>query len=206
MKIICIGRNYAAHARELNNPVPKRPVIFMKPPSALLVNNKPLYYPEFTNDLHYECEVVLKINKNGRHVQPEFASEYYKDITLGIDFTARDLQSELKAKGHPWELAKGFDGSAALGRFIPKSAIEGESIDFELLKNGERVQKGNTADLLFSFDQLIVFVSKFFKLQMGDYIFTGTPAGVGPVAIGDQLVGVIHTESGPQKVLSCQVR
>ena len=206
MKIICIGRNYAAHARELNNPIPKRPVIFMKPPSALLVNRKPLYYPEFTNDLHYECEVVLKIKKNGRHVQPEYAPDYYKDITLGIDFTARDLQSELKAKGHPWELAKGFDGSAALGKFIPKSEIEGESIHFELLKNGEQVQKGDTADLLFSFDQLIVFVSKFFKLQMGDYIFTGTPAGVGPVEIGDQLEGIIHTKSGLQKLLSCQVR
>ncbi|KAA3625056.1 MAG: FAA hydrolase family protein [Bacteroidetes bacterium] len=206
MKIICIGRNYAAHARELNNPVPKRPVIFMKPPSALLVNNKPMYYPDFTKDLHYECEVVLKIKKNGRHVQPEHASGYYEEITLGIDFTARDLQSELKEKGHPWELAKGFDGSAAVGKFIPKSEIEGDSIRFDLMKNKEIVQSGNTTDLLFPFDDLIVFVSKFFKLQMGDLIFTGTPAGVGPVKIGDQLEGIIQTNSGAQKVLRCQIR
>jgi acylpyruvate hydrolase len=206
MKIICIGRNYAAHARELNNPVPKRPVIFMKPPSALLVNSKPLYYPEFTKDLHYECEVVLKINKNGRHVQSEYASDYYKDITLGIDFTARDLQAELKAKGHPWELAKGFDGSAALGKFIPKSAIGEEAIEFELLKNDVKVQQGSTADLLFTFDQLIVYVSKFFKLQMGDYIFTGTPAGVGPVQVGDKLDGILYTHAGPQQVLSCRIK
>ncbi len=206
MKIICIGRNYAAHARELNNPVPQRPVIFMKPPSALLVNNKPLYYPEFTSDLHYECEVVLKINKNGRHVQPEFASDYYQEITLGIDFTARDLQEELKANGHPWELAKGFDGSAALGAFVSKSEIGDGPVKFELLKNETRVQEGNTADLLFTFDQLIVYVSKFFKLQMGDYIFTGTPAGVGPVKIGDKLDGILHTINGPQKVLSCRIK
>ncbi|MCB0653065.1 MAG: fumarylacetoacetate hydrolase family protein [Saprospiraceae bacterium] len=206
MKIICIGRNYAAHARELNNPVPDRPVIFMKPPSALLINNKPLYYPDFTKDLHYECEVVLKIEKNGRHVQKEFAADYYNEITLGIDFTARDLQSELKDKGQPWELAKAFDGSAALGRFISKELVDPSAIAFELLKNNEMVQSGKTTDLLFPFEDIIVFISKYFKLQMGDLIFTGTPAGVGPVKIGDQLDGFIETKNGRQQLLSCAIR
>jgi 2-keto-4-pentenoate hydratase/2-oxohepta-3-ene-1,7-dioic acid hydratase in catechol pathway len=206
MKIICIGRNYAAHAKELNNPIPERPVIFMKPPSALLVNDKPLYYPDFTKDLHYECEVVLKINKNGRHVQKQYAAEYYQEITLGIDFTARDLQSELKDKGQPWELSKGFDGSAALGQFIPKSQVDASAIRFSLQKNKEVVQQGNTADLLFPFDDIIVFVSQFFKLQMGDLIFTGTPAGVGPVKIGDQLEGFIETENGRFQLLYCEIR
>ncbi len=206
MKIICIGRNYAAHARELNNPIPKRPVIFMKPPSALLVNNKPLYYPDFTKDLHYECEVVLKMTKNGRHVQPEFAKDYYKEITLGIDFTARDLQAELKAKSHPWELAKGFDGSAALGKFISIDQVDVESIKFELQKNGESVQHGDTSNLLFPFDDIIVFASKYFKLQIGDLIYTGTPAGVGPVKIGDKLEGFIHTNQGKEQLLNCQIR
>ena len=206
MKIICIGRNYAAHAKELNNPVPKRPVIFMKPPSALLVNNKPLYYPEFTNDLHYELEVVLKIGKNGRHIQPEFAKDYYKEIALGIDFTARDLQAELKAKSHPWELAKGFDNSAALSPFVSIDNLNPEAIEFELKKNGETVQKGDTSHLLFSFDELIVFISKYFKLQMGDLIYTGTPAGVGPVAIGDKLEGFLYTKDGVKQLLRCEIK
>ena len=206
MKIICGGRNYAAHAKELNNPVPKRPVIFMKPPSALLVNNKPLYYPEFTKDLHYEAEIVLKICKNGRHVQPEFAHQYYNEIALGIDFTARDLQSELKAKGHPWELAKGFNGSAALSPFISIEEVDRKSIHFQLHKNGAVVQSGDTANMLFSFEDIIVFVSKFFTLQMGDYIYTGTPEGVGPVQIGDCLEGFIDTNSGKKKLLVCEVR
>lgn len=206
MKIICIGRNYAAHALELNNPIPKRPVIFMKPPSALLVNRKPLYYPEFTKDLHYEAEVVLKINKNGRFVQPEHAADYYKELTVGIDFTARDLQSELKEKGHPWELAKGFDGSAVLGKFIAKDKIDPASIRFDLEKNAQVVQQGDTANLLFPFDDIIVFVSQFFKLQMGDLIYTGTPAGVGPVAIGDKLDGFIHTNEGREQLLSCRIK
>ncbi len=206
MKIICVGRNYAAHAKELNNPVPKRPVIFMKPPSALLVNNKPLYYPEFTKDLHYEAEIVLKICKNGRHVQPEFAHQYYNEIALGIDFTARDLQSELKAKGHPWELAKGFNGSAALSPFISIEEVDRKSIHFQLHKNGAVVQSGDTANMLFSFEDIIVFVSKFFTLQMGDYIYTGTPEGVGPVQIGDCLEGFIDTNSGKKKLLVCEVR
>ena len=206
MKIICIGRNYAEHAKELNNPVPSRPVVFMKPASALLVNNKPLYYPEFTRDLHYEVEGVLKIAKNGRHVQPEFAGGYYKEVSLGIDFTARDLQQELKEKGQPWEVAKGFDGSAVLGRFISLDKLDRQAIEFELKKNGEAVQHGNTRDMLFSFEEIIVYVSRFFKLQMGDLIFTGTPAGVGPVQIGDTLEGFIHTKTEVRQLFSCQVK
>ena len=206
MKIICVGRNYAAHAKELNNPVPRRPVIFMKPPSALLVNNKPLYYPDFTKNLQYEAEIVIKIVKNGRHIQPEFAHEYYNQIAFGIDFTARDLQSELKDKSHPWELAKGFDHSAALSKFIPIETVDRKSIQFELQKNGVTVQSGDTANVLFSFEDIIVFVSKFFTLQMGDYIYTGTPKGVGPVAIGDKLEGFIQTNSGRKKLLSCNIR
>ncbi|MBV6656041.1 MAG: fumarylacetoacetate hydrolase family protein, partial [Mameliella sp.] len=170
MKIICIGRNYAEHAKELNNPVPSSPVVFMKPPSALLVNNKPFYYPEFTQDLHHEVEIVLKVGKNGRHVQPEFAKEYYPEIGLGIDFTARDVQKRLKEKGHPWEIAKGFDGSAVISNFLPADQFNHGAIEFELKKNGAVVQHGNTKDLLFSFDDIIVYVSKFFKLQMGDLI------------------------------------
>ncbi|MCO6479276.1 MAG: fumarylacetoacetate hydrolase family protein [Phaeodactylibacter sp.] len=206
MKIICIGRNYAEHAKELNNPVPSRPVVFMKPPSALLVNNKPLYYPEFTEDLHYEVEVVLKVAKNGRHVQPEFAAGYYKEVSLGIDFTARDLQQECKDKGQPWEIAKGFDGSAVLGKFISIDKLNRQAIEFELRKNGETVQHGNTKDMLFSFDDIIVYTSRFFKLQMGDLIYTGTPAGVGPVQIGDKLEGFIHTRTEIRQLFSCEVK
>lgn len=206
MKIICIGRNYAEHAKELNNPVPSRPVVFMKPPSALLVNNKPLYYPEFTKDLHYEVEVVLKVAKNGRHVQPEFAAGYYKEVSLGIDFTARDLQQECKDKGQPWEIAKGFDGSAVLGKFISIDKLNRQAIEFELRKNGETVQHGNTKDMLFSFDDIIVYTSRFFKLQMGDLIYTGTPAGVGPVQIGDKLEGFIHTRTEIRQLFICEVK
>lgn len=206
MKIICIGRNYAKHAKELNNEVPTEPVVFMKPSSALLVNNKPLYYPEFTQDLHYELEVVLKIGKNGRHVQPDFAADYYTEVALGIDFTARDLQKRCKEKGLPWEIAKGFDGSAALSSFVPLSDLNRHAIEFELHKNGEVAQRGNTRDMLFSFEQIIVYVSQFFKLQMGDLIYTGTPAGVGPVQIGDRLEGRLHTRTEVKGVLSCEVK
>lgn len=206
MKIICIGRNYADHAKELNNPVPKQPVVFMKPSSALLVNNKPLYYPEFTKDLHYELELVVKIAKNGKHVQPEFAADYYQEVALGIDFTARDLQSELKAKGKPWELAKGFDGSAALSPFVPLDQLNRKAIEFELLKNDDVVQHGNSKDMLFPVEDIIVFVSQYFKLQMGDLIFTGTPAGVGPVQIGDVLRGRLHTRTGVIDLLECAVK
>lgn len=207
MKIICIGRNYAEHAKELNNPIPARPVVFMKPASALLVNGKPFYYPEFTKDLHFEAELVLKIGKNGRHVQPEFALDYIQEVGLGIDFTARDLQSELKAKGQPWELAKGFDGSAVLGSFLKPGELPGYSnLEFYLEKNGERVQHGFSKDMLFSFQDIICFVSQYFKLQMGDLIYTGTPAGVGPVAIGDQLRAFLVTRSGAKELLRCDVK
>lgn len=201
MKIICIGRNYRAHAEELGNAVPENPMVFMKPPTALLVNNKPFYYPDFSSDIHYELEVVLKICKNGRHVQPEFARSYYEEIALGIDFTARDLQEQCKKKGHPWEIAKAFDHSAVMSPFFQLEK-DPDDIHFHLEKNGEVVQRGNTRDLIFPFDELIVYVSRFFKLQVGDYIFTGTPAGVGPVAIGDTLVG--YLEDKP--VLECLIK
>lgn len=206
MKIICIGRNYADHAKELNNAVPEEPVVFMKPPTALLVNNKPLYYPEFTRDLHYELELVVKIAKNGRHVQPEFAADYYREVALGIDFTARDLQSKLKKAGKPWELAKGFDGSAAISPFVSIDRLNRSAMEFEMLKNGEVVQHGNTRDMLFPIEDLIVFVSRYMKLQMGDLIFTGTPAGVGPVAIGDHLEGRLHTRTEVISLLSCAIK
>ena len=206
MKIICIGRNYIDHAKELNNPVPKQPVVFMKPPSALLVNNKPFYYPEFTQELHYEVEVVLKIGKNGRHVQPDFAKGYYPEVGLGIDFTARDIQKRCKEKGHPWEIAKGFDGSAVISDFLPLGRFNRNAIEFGLHKNGEQVQKGNTKDMIFGFDELIVYLSQFFKLQMGDLIYTGTPAGVGPVQIGDVLEGFVETKTERVEMFRCEVK
>lgn len=202
MKIICIGRNYQDHAQELNNPVPSKPLIFMKPPSALLIKNKPLYYPSFTKDLQYEVEVILKVTKNGRHVQPEFAPGYYQEIGLGIDFTARDVQSELKKKGHPWELAKAFDNSAVVSEFIPLGDLDPASLSFHLTQNDATVQQGNTADLIFDFSYLITYISQFFKLQMGDLIFTGTPAGVGPVHIGDELVGYLEGN----QMFSCEIK
>lgn len=194
MKIICIGRNYAAHALELGNDLPQKPLIFMKPSSAITVNARPFYYPDFSNNIHFECEVVLKICENGKSIAPKFASNYYQEVTLGIDFTARDLQDELKALGQPWELAKAFDGSAALGKFIPKAeAFNAQNhIEFEFTKNEQLVQKGNTQNLIFSFDTLIAYTSKFFKLNKGDLIFTGTPEGVGPIAIGDHYQGFIN--------------
>lgn len=206
MKVICIGRNYSDHAKELNNPVPSKPMIFMKPPSALLVNNKPFYYPEFTNDLHYELELVVKMCKNGRHIQPSYAHKYYEQVALGIDFTARDLQTECKQKGHPWEIAKGFDGSAPISDFISIDKVNRNAIEFELHKNGTLVQKGNTKDMIFSIDQIIVYISKFFKLQMGDIIYTGTPAGVGPVVIGDKLEGLLHTKDEILPMLSVEIK
>ncbi len=201
MKIICIGRNYVDHAKELNNPVPQQPLVFMKPPSALLVNDKPLYYPEFTEDLHYEGEIVIKICKNGRHVQKEFARSYYDQIAFGFDFTARDVQKKCKEKGHPWEIAKGFDNSAAISKFI-NLELDPNDIRFKTVLNNEIVQEGHTADLIFDFDFIICYVSKYFKLQQGDMIFTGTPAGVGPVKIGDNLEGWI----GSQKLINCDIK
>ncbi len=202
MKIICIGRNYADHAKELNNPVPKNPMIFMKPDTAILRKRRPFYYPEFSKNIHYEAEVVLKICKNGKHVEEKFAHKYYNEISLGLDMTARDVQSEQKAKGHPWEIAKAFDSSAVIGEFLPMEGYDAKNIGFHLTKNGETVQTGNTNDLIFSFDYLIAYISKYFKLHIGDLIYTGTPAGVGPVAIGDRLEGFL----GDQHLLSCEIR
>ncbi len=203
MKIICVGRNYVDHAHELNNPVPDRPLIFMKPSTALLIDDKPLYFPDFTQDLHYEGEIVLKISKNGRHIQPAFARSYFDEIAFGIDFTARDLQDDLKRKGQPWELAKAFDHSAALSGPVALSSLENpDEISFHLNLNGNSVQTGNTKDLIFSFEHLICFVSRYFRLQIGDYIFTGTPAGVGSLKVGDLLEGFIEG----RKLLSCEIK
>ena len=192
MKIICIGRNYAEHAKELNNAVSVSPVVFLKPKSSLLQGTT-FYYPEFTKDLHYECEVVVKICKNGKHIKEKFAKNYYQQITVGIDFTARDLQQQQKEKGLPWEIAKAFDGSAVVGKFIDIPA-DVQAVNFSLHKNNLLVQEGNTKDMLFTIDYIIAYVSQFFSLHTGDLIFTGTPAGVGPVSIGDQLKGAIEQE------------
>ncbi|MEY3050850.1 MAG: hypothetical protein RLY31_635 [Bacteroidota bacterium] len=209
MKIICIGRNYAEHARELNNPVPSNPVVFMKPSTALLANEKPFYYPDFTKDLHHELEIVLKISKNGKAVAPAFADGYFEEIGLGIDFTARDVQEQLKKKGHPWELAKAFDHSAVVGDFVPRSSVSAAdgNISFSLRKNGTLVQRGDTRDMLFGFRDLVVYISKYFKLMKGDLIFTGTPAGVGPVLPGDVLEGYVDLVGGEQRrLLYCEVK
>jgi 2-keto-4-pentenoate hydratase/2-oxohepta-3-ene-1,7-dioic acid hydratase in catechol pathway len=193
MKIICIGRNYGLHAKELGNEIPDKPVIFCKPDTALLKNNDDFYLPSFSKDVHYEAEIVVKIDKAGKSILPQFASRYYSQITLGIDFTARDVQNELKSKGLPWELAKAFDYSAVIGNFIPINKPI-QDLHFHLLKNGNKVQNGHTGDMLFNVDQIISFVSEYFTLKTGDLIFTGTPAGVGPVAIGDNLKGFIEDE------------
>lgn len=193
MKIIAIGRNYAEHAKELNNPVPAVPVIFMKPDTALLKDNKPFYHPDFSQDIHHEIELVLKVCKEGKHIAEKFASSYYDEIGLGIDFTARDIQSRHKEKGLPWELAKAFDGSAPISNFLPKSDFKDlYNISFRLDINGETRQSGNTNMLLFSFEQIIAFVSQYITLKKGDLIFTGTPAGVGKVNVGDHLQGYIE--------------
>ena len=193
MKIICIGRNYAEHAKEMKSEVPTEPVFFMKPDTALLKDNEPFYFPDFTKDLHHEIEVVLKISKVGKHITEEFAHKYYDEISLGIDFTARDLQAQCKAKGLPWEKAKSFDGSAPIGKFVKKTELgDLQNLNFELKINNESKQKGNTSDLLFSFDKVIAYVSQFVTLKVGDLIYTGTPEGVGPVKIGDQLQGSLN--------------
>jgi 2-keto-4-pentenoate hydratase/2-oxohepta-3-ene-1,7-dioic acid hydratase in catechol pathway len=198
MKIICIGRNYAEHIRELNNEIPDEPVIFIKPDSALLRNNAPFFIPEFSNDVHYEVELVIKINKLGKHIPIQFARDYYSEIALGIDFTARDLQSKLKEKGLPWEKAKGFDHSAVISKFIPVEQFgisqndSIKSLNFSLQKNNVVVQQGNTDFMINNIEEIISHVSQYFTLKIGDYIFTGTPAGVGPVAPGDHLTGFIE--------------
>lgn len=196
MKIICIGRNYVAHAKELGNDIPDEPIIFMKPKSALLQTHTPFYYPEFTNELHYECELVLRVCKNGKYIQERHASNYYNGITVGIDFTARDLQDEAKKKGLPWEKSKAFDNSAAVGKFIDITPdFNRKSINFHLLKNKEQVQKANSTEMIFSFDALIANISNYFSLNIGDIIFTGTPAGVGECVVGDELEAFIEDKS-----------
>ncbi len=193
MKIIAIGRNYAEHAKELNNPVPTTPVIFMKPDTALLKDNKPFYHPEFSQDIHHEIEIVLKISKEGKYISEKFAAGYYEEVALGIDFTARDIQQKHKEKGLPWELAKAFDGSAPVSDFVPKSQFANlYELNFKLDINGETRQEGNTRDLLFSFERIIAFVSQYITLKKGDLIFTGTPQGVGKVNPGDHLQGFLE--------------
>ncbi|MFM8587627.1 MAG: fumarylacetoacetate hydrolase family protein [Bacteroidota bacterium] len=196
MKFLCIGRNYVEHAKELGNEVPEEPVIFMKPKSALLQQNMPFYYPAFTNELHYECEVVLRISKNGKYISEENAHLYYDAISVGIDFTARDVQSELKKKGLPWEKAKAWDNSAVLGNWNAVTAeLDRKNIAFSMKKNGEVVQSGNTRDMIHGFDQIIAHVSNYFSLNIGDVIFTGTPKGVGECSVGDELEGFLGDQS-----------
>jgi acylpyruvate hydrolase len=204
MKIICVGRNYAAHAKELNNPISNTPLLFLKPDTAQLLENFPLFYPDFTKDLHYEVEVLLKICKNGKHIKPKFASSYYNEVSVGIDFTARDIQQQCKEKGHPWEIAKAWNHSAPIGKFIPIEEARNKDgdIEFSLNKNDTTVQEGITSDMLTGFDDLICYISKYFMLLRGDVIFTGTPKGVGPVQPGDKLEAFI----GKQSLLHCAIK
>ena len=195
MKIICVGRNYAAHAKELNNAVEEEPVIFLKPDTALLNNNQDFYLPDFSNEIHYETEVVVKINKPGKHIDEKFANRYYDSVSVGIDFTARDLQSILKAKGLPWERAKAFDSSAVIGSFLPLAdAGIISNLNFSMELNGQKVQEANTSEMVFSVDKVIAFVSRFITLKTGDLIYTGTPQGVGKVTAGDHLIGYLGTK------------
>jgi 2-keto-4-pentenoate hydratase/2-oxohepta-3-ene-1,7-dioic acid hydratase in catechol pathway len=193
MKIFCIGRNYVAHAKELGNDVPDEPVIFMKPKSALLQTHTPFYYPEFTNELHYECELVLRISKNGKYIQDRYASKYYDAVTVGIDFTARDIQNELKEKGLPWEKAKAWDNSAVIGKWVNMADLKNKKdVHFKMLKNKEQVQEGNSGNMIFNFDSIVAHISNYFSVNIGDLIFTGTPAGVGECVVGDELVGFLE--------------
>ncbi len=201
MKIICIGRNYSEHAKELGNEVPENPVIFIKPDTSVLKKGADFYLPEFSNDIHYELEVVLKISKGGKYIQEKNAHKHFDEIGLGIDFTARDLQNQLKAKGLPWELAKGFDGSAVLSDFYPKSEFNLSHLHFTLNKNGKMVQNGNTQDMIFSPEKIISFVSAYFTLRVGDLIFTGTPKGVGKVEENDCLEAFLEDH----KLLSLRI-
>jgi acylpyruvate hydrolase len=188
MKIICIGRNYVAHARELDNEVPTEPVFFMKPDSALVIGNRPFFYPDFSSLVHYELEVVLRIDRLGRSIEEKYASRYFNEIALGVDFTARDLQNRVKEKGLPWEIAKGFDYSAPVSEFFPVSELgDIHRLSFRLDLNGKTVQEGNTSLMIFSFEKILAYVSRFMTLKTGDLVFTGTPAGVGPVAVNDRL-------------------
>ena len=203
MKIFCIGRNYADHAKELGNGVPEEPIIFMKPKSALVQGNTPFYYPEFTNELNYEAELVVRVSKNGKYIQEKHAPNYYNAITVGIDFTARDIQTRLKEKGHPWEKAKSFDNSAAVGKFIDITpALNRKNINFSFAKNKEIVQSDNSKSMIFTIDQIVSHISNFFSINIGDLIFTGTPAGVGECIVGDHLEGYFEKEL----VLSLEVK
>ncbi len=203
MKIFCVGRNYSDHAKELGNDVPEEPVIFMKPKSALLQPHTPFYYPEFTNELHYECELVLRISKNGKYIQEKFASKYYDAITVGIDFTARDLQDDLKSKGLPWEKAKAWDNSAVIGKWVPFANMKDKKeFNFLLNKNKEQVQKASSAEMIFDFDYIVSHISNYFSVNIGDLIFTGTPKGVGEIVVGDEIEGFLEGES----LLSLEVK
>lgn len=202
MKIICIGRNYVEHARELGNEIPENPVIFIKPDTAILKKGSDFYLPEFSNEIHYELEVVLKISKGGKYIQEENAPQHYDEIALGIDFTARDLQQKLKEKGLPWELAKAFDGSAVVSDFFPKKNVDLKALQFSLKKNKELVQNGNTSQMIFSPEKIIAFASQYFTLRVGDLIFTGTPKGVGRVAENDVLEAFLDDD----KVLHLRIQ
>lgn len=192
MKIFAIGQNYVEHNKELNSNNPTEPVVFMKPDSALLKNNKPFYIPDFTQELHYETELIIKFNRLGKNIDSKFANRYFAEIGLGVDFTARDLQRKLKAEGKPWEICKGFDNSAVIGTFLPKTELSDiQNIQFRLDLNGKTVQQGNSVDMIFPINELIAYVSRFFTIKIGDILFTGTPVGVGKVAIGDRLEGYI---------------
>jgi 2-keto-4-pentenoate hydratase/2-oxohepta-3-ene-1,7-dioic acid hydratase in catechol pathway len=195
MKIICVGRNYIDHAKELKNEVPKEPVLFLKPETAIIHKNMPFFIPDFSNEVHHELELVVRINKLGKHIHEEFAHKYYNEVTVGIDFTARDVQAECKAKGLPWEKAKAFDGSALVGKFVKKDSLnDADAVAIEMHKNGEVVQKGNTQDMLFSIDKLIAYISQYFTLKIGDLIFTGTPSGVSKVNKDDTLKLFLESE------------
>ena len=203
MKIICIGRNYVEHAKELKNPLPEQPVFFLKPDTSLVTRNRPFFYPDFSTNIHYETELVIKINKNGKYIQEKFAHTYYNQIGLGIDFTARDIQQNCKKKGLPWEIAKGFDNSAPISKMIAIEELDDQNnIQFHLKLNGEIVQQGSSLDMIFSFDTIISYLSQFITLKMGDFIYTGTPAGVGPVNIGDHLEGYLEDK----KMLNFRVK
>ena len=203
MKIICIGRNYVDHIKELNNAIPSSPVFFLKPDTALLTRNRPFYYPSFSNAIHYEAELVLKVCKVGKKIHKKFADTYYEEIGIGLDMTARDLQDSAKERGLPWAIAKGFDQSAPISKFLPiKQFRDKKNIHFHLDLNGTTVQKGNSVLMMYDFDDIIVYISQFITLRTGDYIFTGTPAGVGPVKIGDLLEAYIEDE----KMLSCAIK
>ncbi|MDH3321964.1 MAG: fumarylacetoacetate hydrolase family protein [Flavobacteriaceae bacterium] len=193
MKIICIGRNYTEHIEELHNEKPKEPVIFLKPDSSVVLKNNPFIIPPFSDDIHYEVEVLVKINRTGKYIDKKFAHKYYQEIGLGIDFTARDLQTKLKSKGLPWEKAKAFDGSALVSDFVSKESYDLNNLKFQLTKNDVLVQEGNTAHMLWKIDEIISYVSQFFTLKIGDVIFTGTPAGVGKVSSDDILEGSLET-------------